>query len=125
MAKVHRREELYSGPQLAKAPDLVVEAVQGYELKANLGVSGLLAEPERPGCPSRNDALFYISGIKEGLKPEPHRLEDLAPTLLALLGLNAPPAWTAKACYDPGRFHRLAHRPVLRGQDHPGPPAGG
>jgi predicted AlkP superfamily phosphohydrolase/phosphomutase len=92
VAKVHRREELYAGPQLAKAPDLVVEAVQGYEIKANLGAGGLLAPPERPGCPSRHDALFYISGIKEGLKPEPHRLEDLAPTLLALLGLNAPPS---------------------------------
>eukprot|EP01022_Parablepharisma_sp_SALTPOND_P024218 TRINITY_DN5329_c0_g2_i1.p1 TRINITY_DN5329_c0_g2~~TRINITY_DN5329_c0_g2_i1.p1 ORF type:complete len:432 (+),score=162.02 TRINITY_DN5329_c0_g2_i1:1029-2324(+) len=92
VSKVHRREELYSGPQVSKAPDLVVEAAPGYEIKANLGVSGLVAPPERAGCPSRSDALFYISGLKEGLKPEPHRLEDLAPTLLSLLDLNAPPS---------------------------------
>ncbi|MBU4603505.1 MAG: alkaline phosphatase family protein, partial [Proteobacteria bacterium] len=92
VAKVHRREELYSGPQLSRAPDLVVEAAQGYEIKANLGVSGLVSPPERGGCPSRNDALFYISGLKEGLRPGPHRLEDLAPTLLSLLDLNTPPS---------------------------------
>lgn len=92
VAKVHRREELYSGPHLSRAPDLVVEPAQGFEFKANLGVGGLVAPPERKGCPSRSDALFYISGLKEGLRPGPHRLEDLTPTLLGLLDLNSPPS---------------------------------
>lgn len=92
VSAVRRREEVYSGPQLSRAPDLVVEPALGYEFKANLGVSSLVAPPEKSGVPCRDDALFYLSGIKEGLRPGPHRLEDLAPTVLALLGLNAPPS---------------------------------
>ena len=92
VAKVHRREDLYSGPQLSRAPDLIVEPMAGYEFRANLGVSGILAPPEKSGVPSHQDALFYLSGLKEGLKPGEHRLEDLAPTVLALLGLNPPPS---------------------------------
>ncbi len=88
---VHRREEIYSGPQLSRAPDLLVEPAPGYEFKANLGVEGLVAPPERSGVPSRQDALFLLSGVRDDLRPGPHRLEDLAPTVLTLLGLNTPP----------------------------------
>ncbi|MCB2225763.1 MAG: alkaline phosphatase family protein [Desulfarculaceae bacterium] len=91
VAKVHRREEIYSGPQLSRAPDLVVEPAPGYDFKANLGVSGLVAPPERAGMPAKDDALFYVSGIKEGLRSGEPRLQDLAPTVLSLLGLNTPP----------------------------------
>ncbi|MCF8033818.1 MAG: alkaline phosphatase family protein [Desulfarculaceae bacterium] len=91
VAAVRRREEVYSGPQLSRAPDLVVEPAPGYDFKANLGVTGLVAPPDKSGMPAKDDALFYLSGVKEGLAPGEHRLEDLAPTVLTLLGLNTPP----------------------------------
>jgi predicted AlkP superfamily phosphohydrolase/phosphomutase len=89
--KVHRREELYSGSQVARAADLVIEPAAGVELKANLGGPGVVGPPEAGGVPVAQGAFAHFEGIRQLEGEGPLELTDLAPTVLGLLGV-APPA---------------------------------
>ncbi len=88
--KVHRREELYSGSQLNRAADLIVEPMPGFDLKANLDGPGLLGPPEIPGMHVSEGAFACLPGVKARAEQEPASLVDLAPTVLNLLGVAAP-----------------------------------
>ncbi len=90
--KVHRREDLYTGPQLSKAPDLVIEPAPGYDFKANVGVPGLIAEPEIGGMHTYDDALFYLGGVKAELPESGLDLKDVAPIILSLMKIATPPS---------------------------------
>jgi predicted AlkP superfamily phosphohydrolase/phosphomutase len=89
--KVHRREELYQGSQVARAADLILEPQPGVELKANLSGPGVVGPPEAGGAPTPEGAFVHFEGIAELEGPEPPALTDLAPSVLGLLEV-APPA---------------------------------
>ena len=86
--EIHRREELYSGPLLASAPDLVLVPHRGFDLKGAIG-KGVLSNREIfTGMHTHDDAVLYIRGHElRGAKPH---VMDIAPTALALLGLDIP-----------------------------------
>ncbi len=88
--KVYRKEELYDGAHLNRAPDLVIDPVPGFELKANLDAHGLVGPPELSGTHTAEHAFWHLMGVR-GLE---HRgeasLMDLAPTILNLLGCAQP-----------------------------------
>lgn len=88
LQKICRREEIYSGPLLDCAPDLVAVSRPGFDLKGALA-KGVLANREIfTGMHTPDDAVLYIQGREiEGEKP---RVVDLAPTILNLLGLKVP-----------------------------------
>ena len=85
VAKVHKREEIYSGAQLASAPDLLIEAVDGVDLKANLDAPGLVGGPDLSGMHSPEGAFLFLSGIKQLAEGPPPSLVDVAPTILTLM----------------------------------------
>ena len=59
LGRVLRREEIYSGPHISRAPDLVIEPLSGYDLKANLTGPGVVGPPELSGVHTFDDAFLY------------------------------------------------------------------
>lgn len=100
--KVHRKEELYHGPFLHKAADLIVEwSDEGYHSVQRFGsvedsvfsdrLHFHLTKIRYTGH-HRLNGIFTIKGksIKQGTEINNARIIDLAPTVLYLLGLPIP-----------------------------------
>jgi len=108
VAAAWRREEIYRGPHVGKAPDLVLDWAldpDGYTLQSGRSRGGALEEPlgwADPGDPAyhlnktgshRPHGILAAAGpgVKAGAAIHNPGLEDLAPTVLSLLGVAAPP----------------------------------
>lgn len=91
--RVHAREEIYEGPELANAPDLVVELGEGWAAPPDLsGARRIVSDsPVDHSSEHWNRSAFLAWG--EGICPGEVevRLEDVAPTVLSELGVAAPP----------------------------------
>ena len=61
MAAVHDSREIYSGPFVSKAPDLVCEARPGFSLTGKFDRTGIFGLYGRNGCHTAGDAFFYDS----------------------------------------------------------------
>jgi predicted AlkP superfamily phosphohydrolase/phosphomutase len=81
--RVHRAEELYAGPCLPVAPDLVIEPEPGVNLTAKLDGRDVFGLHGRSGTHTADDALFYDSG---GFKPK--RMRDTGARVLDFFGLD-------------------------------------
>ncbi len=89
IARVYRREEIYSGAQLARAPHLIAVPHNGFDLKARLSAQKLFTKSSLQGMHTFDDAFLFVRGHRIQPQPKP-RLLDLAPTLYTLLGLPIP-----------------------------------
>ncbi|HID10277.1 MAG TPA: nucleotide pyrophosphatase [Candidatus Latescibacteria bacterium] len=58
--KVYRREELYRGPYLDEAADLIVVPHDGYDLKGNVKAEGLTHKGELVGMHTYDDAAVFV-----------------------------------------------------------------
>jgi predicted AlkP superfamily phosphohydrolase/phosphomutase len=87
--KVYKKEELYSGPNLPKAPDLYVVPInETYEYVRFSKGGSIFSFPRLPGHHNENGILiFYGKGIKRGLKLENVRTYDIAPTILYIMSI--------------------------------------
>jgi len=101
VAAVHRREDLYVGPQLERIPDLIVEFRDYAWLgKGNLSqrtptiedAVSIRAHPTQAYVGShRPDGIFVLSGPAARAGAELHGgIADIAPTILYLLGEPIP-----------------------------------
>lgn len=89
IARVFKREEIYSGPQLAQAADLILAPVDGYDLKGNLGKESLTFKgDELVGMHTYDDAALYVRG--QNLRQGPIWVADPMPTVLALMDVPIP-----------------------------------
>ncbi len=89
IARVYRREEIYSGAQLPRAPHLIAIPYNGFDLKARLSAQKLFTKSHLQGMHTFDDAFLFVRDHR--IKPQPKpRLLDLAPTLYTLLGLPIP-----------------------------------
>jgi predicted AlkP superfamily phosphohydrolase/phosphomutase len=91
--RVWNREEIYSGPGLTHAPDLIVHLRDGYSGESGIAGGGKLIAPSPDNHSSDhwNESIFLAhgTGVRSG---EVHaRLEDVAPTALHALGVALPP----------------------------------
>lgn len=90
--RVYRREEIYHGPWVERADDLIVCARPGYYLVGERGRQSI-SDPDRnqPGWSGvhRAEGILMLNGpgIRAGAQLEPSRIEDIAPTLLYLMGM--------------------------------------
>jgi predicted AlkP superfamily phosphohydrolase/phosphomutase len=89
--RVHRRDEVYRGDYLYRAPDLVAEQNEGFYINGRVGKTILFeptdlwqAENSRLGI-----FLMYGPGVAPGFKGET-KITDIAPTLLRWHGLPVP-----------------------------------
>lgn len=90
--QVFSREEVYSGPYLSNAPDLIVKFCEGYS--GDSGFSGgrkiITKNPSNHSSDHCNEGMLLANGkgIRSGEVNA--RLEDIAPTVLHYLGVNVP-----------------------------------
>jgi predicted AlkP superfamily phosphohydrolase/phosphomutase len=86
---VFERDEIYSGPCLAAAPDLCVLSNYGYDLKGAVNKQELMDREVFTGMHTRDDATFFINTPASALRPDKPHINDVAPTVLDSLGLSA------------------------------------
>lgn len=91
--KAYRREEVYHGPYLEDAPDiLILTHNTSYVVSPALDDGFLFERPEEPWAPHRMDGIFIIQGpdIRAGLVLSGLNITDIAPTVLYLMGQPIP-----------------------------------
>ena len=94
--RVYRREELYHGPYADLGADLVLDMHDGYDPKGAFGRPSVLYKGgSLTGMHTTPDAFLYVSGA-DGFDRRPH-MQDLAPTLCALLGTPVPAEMDGRA----------------------------
>ena len=81
---VYRRDEIYAGPEIAHAPDAVVDGHDGFDLKGTIAHPELFGRSALTGMHTYDDALFCVN--RPGYPTGGVAITDLAPTLLALVG---------------------------------------
>jgi predicted AlkP superfamily phosphohydrolase/phosphomutase len=97
VAQVLRREEIYHGPYLEQAADLILVPVPGYDLKGALGRPALTFKgTELVGMHTYDDAFLYIQAQR--IAPGDWGVMDVMPTVLRLMGVAIPGGLDGKAC---------------------------
>jgi predicted AlkP superfamily phosphohydrolase/phosphomutase len=86
--RVYARDELYRGPCLDAAPDLVIHFNDGYDPKGATARTEVFGRSALTGMHTYADALFLASA--PGVPTDGLDIVDLAPTLLDLLGVPPP-----------------------------------
>lgn len=83
---ISRKEDVYQGGLIERAPDFILEAAPGYELNSDIDKDFLLGKSRHEGVPTSQDAFFYMRGFDAGkLNP---CLIDISPTILDLLNIS-------------------------------------
>jgi len=97
ISRLSRREEIYKGPELGDAPDMVLDTCPGYRMSWETPVGGIADDILSPnekhwsGDHIVNPASVpgtILSNLP--LELSGAEVEDIAPTVLALLGLEPP-----------------------------------
>jgi predicted AlkP superfamily phosphohydrolase/phosphomutase len=86
--RVFARDELYHGPALESAPDLVIHFNDGYDPKGALSKTDVFGRSALTGMHTYADSLFFVA--REGVPTDGLDIIDLAPTILRLLGIDPP-----------------------------------
>lgn len=116
--RVYRREEIYHGPCVDQADDLIVCARPGYYLVGERGGQSI-SEPDRnpPGWSGthRAEGILMLNGpgIRAGAQLEPSRIEDIAPTLLYLMGVAVPDYMDGRILTGAFQTDHLRAQPVV------------
>jgi predicted AlkP superfamily phosphohydrolase/phosphomutase len=91
---IPRREEIYGGPHLARAPQIVVDQAPGVHISASVGSEQVFLTPSKWLAENYKRGLFLAAGADV----RPQRLSsdvsilDIAPTVLHCYGLPIPAA---------------------------------
>jgi predicted AlkP superfamily phosphohydrolase/phosphomutase len=88
ISRVCHKKELFFGPFIDRAPDLILWGTKGYDIKGSITQDEIFGQSNSTGKVTHNDAFFYMKGL-ETLPSKPH-LKDIAPTILKLLNLPIP-----------------------------------
>jgi predicted AlkP superfamily phosphohydrolase/phosphomutase len=87
--EVFRREEVYHGPYLNDAPDLVALDAAEYHNKGGIGRQELFGGSEWKGNNARQ-GLYAISGPDVADRRRDAEIYDITPTILSLFGIGVP-----------------------------------
>ena len=123
---VYRREDLYSGPHVDDAPDLLV-VMRDYAYMTRDGYeavrAGLVGQPMRLSGDRlrhsgnhRLDGIFMMTGpgVQAGQEVGGATLADIAPTVLYAMGLPAPGVMDGRVLRQAISDETLAQRPPRR-----------
>ena len=91
---VFKREDVYKGPYVSEAPELIITPKSGYQIMEVLSDSGNIFGE----CPRGREAfherygifLAYGPDIKKGVEIQDAKIYDLAPTILHIFGTPIP-----------------------------------
>ena len=82
--KAYRREELYQGPYLEQAADIILAPADGYDPKGAFYKEAIVhKDPMMVGMHTYDDAFLYVGGAD--LEDRPVSILDIAPTVLSLM----------------------------------------
>ena len=122
---VYRREEVYYGPEVHRAPDLIIDwnydvIVSGYRSLLPDGQEVIIDRPadvvERRNVSGehRPDGILMMAGpgVRRGTVVAGAGIADVAPTLLYLLGLPVPEAMDGRVLSEALEQDLVAGRPV-------------
>lgn len=87
--KIYMRDEIYSGPFINQAPDMVLMPNNGYDLKGDVNQQYLTRESNLEGMHTFDDAFLFIKG--QEIKRKGFSILDVTPTILALMGFKPYP----------------------------------
>ena len=75
--RVYRKEEIYTGPFLDRAPDLVLMPNEGFDLKSRLHPENLMETPIFTGKHTHNDAFLFVKSPQDWSVPENPSVYDV------------------------------------------------
>jgi len=95
--QVFRREDIYRGPYMRNAPDVIFVPNCEYKLSDRIG-DKIFKKNKPGGSFHRPEGILILQGpgIKKGKKIMGAHIMDIAPTLLYLLGLTVPKDFDGK-----------------------------
>jgi predicted AlkP superfamily phosphohydrolase/phosphomutase len=106
ICRVQPREDVYSGPYLAEAPDLLIDFAAGYRVSWSSSMGGVAGSQfEDNGKKWSGDHIIdpeQVPGVLTMNRPfrqQGARLVDLAPTILAALGVPKGQAMEGKSLF--------------------------
>lgn len=119
--RVYRREEVYSGPYLARTPDLIVQP-RGWEYMAfghaDFGSNHLVEGITGLSGHHRPEGVLILAGA--GVRPGTHlegvSILDLAPTILHALGVAVPRELDGRVLSQAFEAGSVVARPVVYSQ---------
>lgn len=82
---IHRRDELYAGPAVDRAPDVVLVGERGVNLKASFNTSSDGAEEPFTGKHSQPDAFLLVRSANGVVVPEKPSVVDVVDVLSSAL----------------------------------------
>ncbi len=91
VSSVRSREEIYAGPKLDWAPDLMVEMVEGWTTQVVIGGEGRCVLP-LTRADHRREGMIVLRGPGIDAGAGDGSIEDIAPTVLDFMGVKDPPA---------------------------------
>jgi predicted AlkP superfamily phosphohydrolase/phosphomutase len=118
VAAVHRREDIYHGPHADGGPDLLVETAETVCMVEGLGRRPIMpagrGPEERTGNHAR-DGILVLHGppVQRGVALPTVAIEDVAPTVLHLLGLAVDAEMDGRVLTEALRPEHLAAEPVV------------
>jgi len=103
VAAIHKRDDIYSGAYVKNGPDIVLEPKWGYDLKGAVNKEALTGRTALCGMHTPEDAHLYIrerqiSQPSSGPEGAP-AIQDVVPTMLAMMGLSVPDEMTGKVLF--------------------------
>ena len=91
---VYRGRDLYWGPYMDEAPDLVIDYHDGIHISSGLGLKEVFSPPAEGRWKAENKRTAMFMGIGEEIyrtgKIDSVSILDLAPTILTLMGVPIP-----------------------------------
>jgi predicted AlkP superfamily phosphohydrolase/phosphomutase len=90
VSSIRSREEIYSGPKLDWAPDLMVEMVEGWTTQVIISGEGRLVLP-LSRADHRREGMIVLRGPGIEAGTVNGSIEDIAPTVLDFMGVKDPP----------------------------------
>ena len=89
---VHRGEDVYSGPYVGDAPEIVVDQRPGVHVNDGVGGGTVVAGPDRWAAENTRHGIFLANGPDFAARDELDRISilDMAPTLLVAAGCDVP-----------------------------------
>jgi predicted AlkP superfamily phosphohydrolase/phosphomutase len=92
LKKIYRREEIYHGPHVDRAPDLLALSHDAYHNRAGLWQPEVFATSWRWKGNNRQKGLYVMTGpgVRQGITLHDVSIADLAPTILHLSEVAVP-----------------------------------
>jgi predicted AlkP superfamily phosphohydrolase/phosphomutase len=81
------RDQAFQGPLLNSAPDMVVLARDGYELKSSFRATELIKPSTMSGMHTYGNAFWLTVG--RNIDPAADSILDIAPTILQIMGIDS------------------------------------